>query len=104
MQTPWGVSQDEKVFAEGIVSVSTAGHGGFCVSPEKQKEMPKIFRRGKWYEEDCEWCFVVLSFPEHFEEEVWKQALSTLMDWYPDLYMEYKRKEKEEEDDRKRRV
>src|SRR4051794_1640047 len=55
VHSPWGEVQPATRFADGIYSVSTAGHGGFKVSDEFNKLIPEPFRAdGGWYEEDCD--------------------------------------------------
>jgi hypothetical protein len=64
-QTPWGPSQGEEILAEGIISYSTAGHGGIWLSPERRKALPpaKNFLGSKeWWEEDCDWAVPYLFF------------------------------------------
>lgn len=78
--TPWGEPQDIKVHAPGIVEYSTACHGGFWLSPERRAEMPEPYRSTEtlegdsWYEEDCEWSIVVLSFPDLFTQQQRERA------------------------------
>jgi hypothetical protein len=63
MQTPWGPSQECRSYGAGLIFVSTASHGGFYVFPELLAQMPEYFHRNDgWYEEDCEWAMVVISF------------------------------------------
>lgn len=70
--------------APGIISVSTAGHGGIWLSPERRADMPAQYRSvptfagGDWYEEDCDWSLVALSFPEHFTMAQREGARSTV--------------------------
>jgi hypothetical protein len=72
--SPWGPIQNQKQIAPGIVSVSTASHGGIYVSDEMREKMPEDIRNCKtwteknWYEEDCDWAQVCLAFPEFFKE------------------------------------
>ena len=58
MRTPWGCSQDIVELAEGVWRVSTAGHGGLKLSPERWAELPAAVRDTMMYrafaEEDCE--------------------------------------------------
>jgi hypothetical protein len=83
MQTPWGKSQQIEVIADDIKFISTASHGGFWISQERYKQMPEKYRKitpfahksgqahglkGYWYEEDCDWCLVFLSFQDIFKE------------------------------------
>ena len=70
--SPWGPIQGAERLAEGITSVWTASHGGIHLSCERLAAMPITLRRvvrdpgSRWFEEDCEWCAVALSFPEAF--------------------------------------
>lgn len=75
VSTPWGMADFETYFAPGIVFYSTPSHGGFRLSPERQAQLETKFpgfkpfagQRG-WYEEDCDWAAVALTFPEAFPE------------------------------------
>lgn len=65
--TPWGGSQMATIYVEGIVSHSTSGHGGFHLSPDRNRRVDASVRgEGGWYEEDCEWAIVALTFPDVF--------------------------------------
>lgn len=70
MDTPWGIADHVKDIGLGIKRVDTPSHGGYFVPDEMLKKMPpathKTFAGKGWYEEDCDWCMVVLSFPELF--------------------------------------
>lgn len=47
--TPWGASQGATVYAEGLVCHSTAGHGGFHLSAERNRKVHSMLRsRGGW--------------------------------------------------------
>jgi hypothetical protein len=71
--TPWGQVQHQKQLAPGIVMVSTAGHGGIWLSPERQAQLPawaleisnSYGPKPMWWEEDCESMVVLYVF---FEE------------------------------------
>ena len=56
--TPWGPPQDIEELAEGVLRVSTAGHGGLQLSRERWTEIPATVRRTMltptFAEEDCE--------------------------------------------------
>ncbi|TCQ01789.1 hypothetical protein C8J34_12613 [Rhizobium sp. PP-F2F-G36] len=53
--TPWGASQGATIYAEGVICHSTAGHGGFHLSAERNGKVPVALRSSSgWYEEDCE--------------------------------------------------
>ena len=58
MHTPWGCPQDIEELAEGVWRVSTAGHGGLKLSPERWEELPRLVRATfitpTFAEEDCE--------------------------------------------------
>jgi hypothetical protein len=65
--TPWGPSQNEEVLADGIISYSTASHGGIWLSPERQKALPDCrnwLGSKEWWEEDCDWSVPYLFFAE----------------------------------------
>ena len=64
MATPWGQAQTSGEVAPGILHVTTAGHGGYRVSPELQLLIPAGLRtHNRWYEEDCEWAIVATYCP-----------------------------------------
>lgn len=49
--TPWGPSQLATIYAEGIVSHMTAGHGGFHLSAERNlRVLPMLRKSSPWYE------------------------------------------------------
>jgi hypothetical protein len=70
--TPWGHPDQLEIIADGITLYMTPSHGGFKISEARRKAMPEPYRSietfagGNWYEEDCDWCLLVLSFPEEF--------------------------------------
>ena len=50
-QTPWGISQGATVYAEGVESHSTAGHGGLKLSAERNGRVDPLLRtKDGWYE------------------------------------------------------
>ena len=87
-QTPWGKSDSKKIITRGIVFYGTPSHGGYHVSKKLLQTMPKAFvdhndlTRHGWFEEDCLWSFVALSFPLFFEKDL-QLAHSTCKNWYP---------------------
>ena len=87
MHTPWGESQTEHMLAPGILRVTTASHGGVRISAARRATMPEEYRRiptfagGNWYEEDCDWCIVALSFPEAFAAQVSRDAAAEMFEW-----------------------
>ena len=85
--TPWGPSQSAKHHARGIVEYSCAGHGGFHVSKTLNVKVHEAWRaKDGWYEEDCDWAIVALTFPEHFSAEDVAHATSSAKNWNPDGY------------------
>ena len=85
--TPWGPSQGGTVYAEGIVAYSTAGHGGFRLSAERnRKVLPMLRGEGGWYEEDACWAIVALTFPELFTALERRHAEQTVKDSWPDAW------------------
>ncbi len=92
--TPWGMSDYSEKVAPGIVWYSTPSHGGYHLSPGRQLEMPIAFktesrREDGWYEEDCNWCLVVVAFSSHFQPEKYQAAKDCMRNWHPDLYEGY---------------
>lgn len=89
MNTPWGTSQTVKQIAPGLLTVTTAGHGGLCLSAPRWLEL-----RGKfpfrsyagecWLEEDCDYCFAVIVWPECFSPEGVAAAVRMVNTYRPD--------------------
>ncbi len=85
--TPWGEVQSAKILTDGIVFLSTAGHGGFYLSKEKNQTVNKLWRNvNGFYEEDCEWGIVCLTYPGFFSPEDQAAALRTIKNDWPDEY------------------
>ena len=85
--TPWGGSQCATLYADGVVSHSTAGHGGFHLdAAHNAKVHPALRARGGWYEEDCAWAAVAQALPELFTDYEGRCADQTIRDWYPDAW------------------
>lgn len=90
--TPWGSPQDTTEIAEGIVRFSCAGHGGYFVTEARLAEMPEALRAGdaadggQWFEEDEDWSFVAVAFPQYFETEHVESAKKTLRNWRPEAW------------------
>jgi hypothetical protein len=87
-QSPWGSIQHLKKHGNsGIVSVSTAGHGGIYVPPDLVEKIPKEWREESagwsgsqnWYEEDCNWSYVAVALHEHFKEHDRFFAISSVI-------------------------
>lgn len=70
--TPWGPADSVRKVAPGIYEIGTPSHGGYYVDDERYAKMPDKFKRcsftnNQFFEEDCSWAGVVLSFPEIFD-------------------------------------
>ncbi|MGV1822731.1 DUF7007 domain-containing protein [Agrobacterium sp. CG160-95] len=85
--TPWGGSQMAVIYADGVVAHSTAGHGGFHLSPARNAKIHPLLRKDTpWYEEDCEWAIVALRFPELFTGYERSMAEKTIRNTWPDVW------------------
>ena len=85
--TPWGGSQMAVIYAEGVIAHSTAGHGGFHLSADRNSKVHSLLRKvTPWYEEDCEWAIVALSFPELFTGYERSTAEKTIRNTWPDAW------------------
>lgn len=85
--TPWGPSQGATVYAEGITCHSTAGHGGFFLTAERNAHVNVMLRsRDGYYEEDECWAIVAISFPHLFTSFERRCAESTMKDSWPDQW------------------
>ncbi|WP_054313303.1 hypothetical protein [Mesorhizobium sp. 1M-11] len=86
-RTPWGTSQGTTVYADGVAFHSTASHGGFHLSPDRNAKVHPLLRAGAaWYEEDCHWAAVAHAFPELFTDSEMASAESTIRNWYPEAW------------------
>ena len=81
--SPWGPVQHQNTVADGIESVSTAGHGGFWLSAERWARVAELFPNQQryapeqWLEEDCDWALAVLAWPELFPPRSCHYAVQT---------------------------
>lgn len=83
--TPWGTSQGATIYAEGVECHSTAGHGGFKLSADRNRKVHSLLRvRGGFYEEDEAWAIVAISFPHLFTSFESRCAERTMKDNWPD--------------------
>lgn len=80
--TPWGPSQGGTLYAEGITLHSTAGHGGFKLSADRNVH-PMLRAAGGWYEEDECWAIVAFTFPQLFTALERRHAERTIKDSWP---------------------
>lgn len=85
--TPWGWAQSADVYAGGVICYSTAGHGGFNLTPEKNALVHLRYRaEDGWYEEDADWAKVAATFPELFTAYERRCADRSLRNGEPDAY------------------
>ncbi|MFG1428889.1 DUF7007 domain-containing protein [Roseixanthobacter glucoisosaccharinicivorans] len=85
--TPWGASQGATLYAEDIVFHSTAGHGGFHISADRNRKVhPMLRAEAGWYEEDESWAAVAISFPHLFTAFERRCAERTIKDSWPDAW------------------
>ncbi len=85
--TPWGGSQVAVIYAEGVIAHSTACHGGLHLSADRNSKVHSLLRKDTaWYEEDCEWAIVALSFPELFTSYERAGAEKTIRNTWPDAW------------------
>ena len=87
--TPWGTSQGATVYAEGVICHTTAGHGGFHLSPERNAQIhPALRAADGFYEEDCCWAAVAQAFPTLFTDFENIHADLTIRNWFPQAWAE----------------
>ncbi|KQU95479.1 hypothetical protein ASD12_23490 [Mesorhizobium sp. Root102] len=85
--TPWGPSQGATVYADGVGFHSTAGHGGFVLSPQRNRNIhPTLRVHGGAYEEDEAWAIVAFTFPHLFTGFERRCAERTMKDSFPDAW------------------
>lgn len=85
--SPWGMVHTRTVYAPGIVSVTTAEHGGFLLDPEANAGVPEALRNANGvYEEDSEWAKVAFAYPALFTTYERASARRTLRNDEPDAY------------------
>lgn len=85
--TPWGKAQVAYKYAPGIINYSCAGHGGFHLSVKRNAQVHQAWRDATgWYEEDCEWAIVAVTFPEMFAPSQVTAAHASLKNYNPHEY------------------
>ena len=85
--TPWGTSDGSRRYGPGVMSYSTASHGGFHLSPARNANVHEAVRsKDGWYEEDVDWSVVALTFPELFTADDRASARATLRMYYPESW------------------
>lgn len=87
--SPWGAIEHVTQLAEGIWIVETSSHGGIFLSDQRMAEMPverrKTFAGGNWFEEDCDWALVAITFTDAFKDEQVEQARAIIRQWRPEI-------------------
>lgn len=87
ISTPWGVSQGATIYADGVVSHHTASHGGFHLTADRNTKVHPMLRSSDgFYEEDCCWAAVAMTFPALFTAYERRVAEKTLKDGEPDAW------------------
>lgn len=81
LHTPWGTLDNDRQVADGFWWVDTPSHGGIWLSAERTAAYRRCFRsetvpQPPWLEEDDEWRFAVLAFPECASDETLWNALT----------------------------
>lgn len=85
--TPWRTSQGATEYAEGVICHSTAGHGGFHLSTERNRKVhPMLRARDGFYEEDAAWAIVAITFPDLFTAFERRCAERTIKESWPDAW------------------
>ncbi len=83
--SPWGKAETTHDVAPGIIFISTASHGGYWLSDDRLAAIPNNWRLARihpssdspWFEEDCDWALVALTFPDLFPAEAAAPARQT---------------------------
>lgn len=89
-RTPWGMSDSQTVKTRGIIFYGTPSHGGFHVCHSLNGLIPEYMRRESgWYEEDCDWAIVAVSFSQLFDEKELELARQTLRSYEPEAYEKF---------------
>lgn len=87
VHTPWGTSQRTTLYAQGVDCHSTAGHGGFKLSAERNRKVHPLLRsKDGFYEEDSAWAIVAITFPHLFTGFERRCAERSIKDWWPDAW------------------
>lgn len=103
--THWGPAQQTQTLGEGVIRVSTAGHGGIGVACDVANIQLSVAARARghydgvtyWYEEDCDWAIPLNEMPDDVVlkdfagrtiEEARADILETLSLWNADYLLE----------------
>jgi hypothetical protein len=87
--SPWGVPQITLPVAPGIWLIITASHGGFYLDAAVNEQVPLAWKQvsfkrqaiGGFYEEHCDSCMVVLTFPGLFDSDAVASAVRVFDGW-----------------------
>lgn len=102
-KTPWGISDSSEFIRDGIMFFATPGHGGFRCETKlyrercQEKKIPYKpasdydTRRYTWFEEDGEWAYLAIAFPEHFSEDNLKIADRSIRNYDPDYWEKWQK-------------
>ncbi|WP_342585718.1 DUF7007 domain-containing protein [Agrobacterium bohemicum] len=75
------------IYADGIVFHMTSGHGGLHLSADRNTKVHPLLRKDTpWYEEDCEWAIVAVTFPDLFTAYERPMAEKTVRNIWPDAW------------------
>lgn len=94
LDTKWGAPVTTNQVLPGVWHVTTADHGGYVLSDERQAAVPEALRRDDpFYEEDVDWALVLLAFAAEFRRlptagiglQV-ENARRSVRAWHPDRY------------------
>lgn len=99
MDSPWGIVQRLEIVSDGIVSVETSGHGGYYANATMNAQVhPSVQANDGFYEEDCHWAVLALTFRKEFLEYFQRVAgsmdtkameqiiIETVKKYYPDFH------------------
>ena len=74
--TVWGEADTILPVAQGIHLVTTPTHGGYVLSKDRIEALKLKFPSAeawtgddRYWEEDCDWVYVAMAFPEHFDDD-----------------------------------
>lgn len=87
-ETPWGPVQHVAPLIPGVAGIDTAGHGGYWCSPGRWAEVmtrfPDLnpFAGPGWLEEDCDWAYAALTWPQAFGDNEIHHALATALRYH----------------------
>lgn len=93
--TPWDYADHTERIGPGLWFVSTPGHGGLWLSPQRAADARAKFPAFKpftgdwqWLEEDCDYAVGVLAFPDAFRPEQVEQARAMVLGYRGSNYFD----------------